>query len=72
MKDIDPKDLEYWIMIGDPAKFYPCMHIRKWKDIEMDIKLESPFYYDMREAHKGVIERKGGLKGGSLHCIIAF
>ncbi len=37
LEDIDPKNLEYWIMIGEPAKFYPGMHIRKWKDVAMDI-----------------------------------
>lgn len=47
-------------MIGETAAYYPSMHIKKWKDIVMDIELENPKYYNIREQHKGVMERSGG------------
>jgi hypothetical protein len=53
-------------------------HIRKWKEIAMDITLGNPQYYDIRRPQKGVMERKGdsftkGKKvGTSLHCIMCF
>ena len=48
LSEVDKDKIEPWIFIGEPAGFYPIMHIRKWSDIVMDIELKSPQYYNIR------------------------
>lgn len=52
-KEIQSKNLESWILIGETAKNYPCFHIRKWAEISKDISLDGPNYYNIREPQKG-------------------
>jgi len=70
-EEIDPALLDHWLIIGEPAKFYPTMHIKRWKDIEMDLKLTNPQYFNIREPQKGVMSNNIQ-NGGSCHCIMKF
>jgi len=46
LDDIDPNELETWILIGEPSKCHPVFHIRRWKEISKDILLANPYYFD--------------------------
>nr|XP_039259820.1 basic immunoglobulin-like variable motif-containing protein isoform X2 [Styela clava] len=61
-----------WFFIGEPSRCHPPIHCKKWCDILQDLHSESPYYFDIRQTHRGVQERKTKKKGRNLHCIIAF
>ena len=78
LADINPNDLEAFIIIGEASKAYPVFHVKKWDEIAMDIEQQNPSYYNIRKPQLGVQQRtsevfvSGKKLGKNLHCIIEF
>lgn len=65
-------EVETWILIGDPSCKHPSIHCKRWTDIQTDLNNEAPFYLNIRQLHKGILQRNVKKTGGNLHCIMAF
>ena len=66
-------EVEPWIIIGDPAKCYPCFHVKKWEDIFTDINCKMPQFYNIRKTEEGIqTKEKPARVGHNNHCIIEF
>lgn len=64
------------LIIGEPSPSFPSFHVKLWKNIDMELRLGFPEFYDIRREHEGVqlkTEKKkvtGKLKGENKHCIL--
>lgn len=65
-------EVKTWILIGDPSCKHPSIHCKSWADIQTDLNNEAPFYLNIRQLHKGILQRNVKKTGGNLHCIMAF
>ena len=77
-KDINPSQLESWIIIADNSRKHQTFHSVRWDDIVKDLNMENPNYIDIRNLAKGVQNKnspdyKGRCKKGkNSHCLIEF
>ena len=78
LDDINPSELQAYVIIGEPSKAYPVFHTKKWDDIALDIDQQNPNYFNIRKSHLGVQTRNsesftsGKRLGKNLHCLIVF
>ncbi|XP_058885480.1 DNA excision repair protein ERCC-5 homolog isoform X2 [Acipenser ruthenus] len=66
------KEVEHWILIGEPSRKHPAIHCKKWADIVTDLNTQNPEYLDIRHTERGLQYRKTKKVGGNLHCLLAF
>ena len=52
--------------------WWPVSLCLRWTDIQTDLNNEAPFYLNIRQLHKGILQRNVKKTGGNLHCIMAF
>lgn len=71
-------EFEDWIIIGEISKTSPVFHVKKWRDISLDINCQFPEYFNIRKNNLGIQNKKGNsfikgkYAGGNLHCLIEF
>lgn len=77
--ELDERESDTWIIIGEVSKCYPTFHVKRWTEIATDIQCGFPQFMNIRKSELGVQEKttpsfvEGGSKsGGNVHCIIEF
>jgi len=77
-KELGCDETESQLIVADNSRKHPSFHCIKWEDIVKDLKMENPYFLDIRKLHKGIQnkrdleEAKQGKKGSNSHCIIEF
>jgi hypothetical protein len=46
-------------MIGESSKMFPCMHVVKWSEIQLDLETYWPKFFNIRRRNEGVQFFKG-------------
>lgn len=78
LSEINPSELQAFIIIGEASKAYPIFHVKKWDDIALDIDQQNPNFFNIRKTEIGIQSRNteafvtGNKLGKNLHCIIEF
>lgn len=70
-ENIDEGDL--WILVGEPSKCFPVFHTFNWQEIQKDLTMYYPNWFNIRNKKSGCRQVKEGTKkGGTINCILAF
>ena len=78
IEDINPNDLDAFLIIGEASKAYPIFHVIKWNDVALDIDQQNPNYFNIRKPQMGIQAKtseslvSGNKLGQNLHCLIEF
>jgi hypothetical protein len=63
-------------MIGESSKMFPCMHVVKWSEIQLDLETYWPKFFNIRRRGEGIQFFKGKenekSRGETIDCIMAF